>query len=86
MSAQEKLFNAGYDEVICFTDYGYDDALIGVDVNGRAVYDYSKMVEWLIVNEEFSDIEAVEWIDYNTIRSLPYVGDKAPIIVYPVEW
>lgn len=28
--------------------------------------------------------EATDWIEYNTIRSLPYVGDDAPIVVHPV--
>ena len=43
------------------------------------------MVEWLVENESFTELEAIEWIDYNTIRALPYVGDKAPIIMYPIE-
>jgi hypothetical protein len=35
--------------------------------------------------EEFTEEEAIEWIDYNTIRALPYMGEKAPIIMYPIE-
>ena len=30
---------------------------------------------------EFGYEEAIEWIEYNTIRALPYMGNKAPIIV-----
>ena len=33
-------------------------------------------------NIDLSD--AVEWIEYNTIRSLPYAGDKSPIIMYTI--
>lgn len=29
--------------------------------------------------------EAMEWIEYNTIRSLPYAGSSAPIIMYRIE-
>lgn len=29
--------------------------------------------------------EAMEWIDYNTIRSLPYAGSGAPIIIQRVD-
>lgn len=29
--------------------------------------------------------EAVEWISYNTVRSLPYVGPMAPVILYPLD-
>lgn len=34
--------------------------------------------------QDFSKIDAIEWIDYNTIRALPYMGEKAPIIMYPL--
>ena len=85
MNAEERLLNAGYRGVIYFTNYSYDDALIGVTDDDRAVYDYDKMVEWLMKTEGFSDMEAIEWIDYNTIRALPYAGDKAPIIMFPLE-
>lgn len=48
MNVGQRLFDAGYEDVIYFTDFGYDDAFIGVDANNRAVYDYSKMVDWLV--------------------------------------
>jgi len=84
MSAEERLLNNGYEGVVFFENFGYDDALIGVSHDDRAVYDYDKMVEWLVNNEGMTDTEAVEWIDYNTVRALGYAGDKAPIIVYPL--
>ena len=28
--------------------------------------------------------EAVDFIDYNTIRSLPYAGEGAPIVMYKI--
>ena len=33
----------------------------------------------------FTEEEAIDWISYNTIRSLSYMGDDAPIIMYPIE-
>ena len=60
----------------------YDDALIGVSEDGRAIYDYEKMVKWLMKTQDFSETDAIEWVDYNTIRALPYMGEKAPIIMY----
>lgn len=80
-----KISNAGYEDVLCFSNYSYDDALIGITEDGRAVYDYDKMVKWLIETQRFTEEEAVEWIDYNTLRALPYMGDKAPIITHPIE-
>ena len=85
MNAEERLLDAGYEGIIYLTNYSYDDALIGVSEDGRAVYDYDKMIEWLIKEEGWTAEDAMEWIDYNTIRALPYMGSGAPIIMYPIE-
>lgn len=84
MTAKEKLENAGYEDVVIFSDYSYDDALIGVTTNNQAVYDFDKMVEWLIAEHNFSETDAIEWIEYNTLRALPYMGSAAPIIIYSI--
>ena len=85
-SAEERLLDAGYENVKYLTNYSYDDALIGVSEDGRAIYDFEKMVDWLIEEADMSDDEAVEWIEYNTIRALPYMGSDAPIIMYPLAY
>lgn len=84
MTTHEKLIDAGYEDVLIFSDPGYDDALIGVTESNQAVYDFDKMVEWLVQNDGLSYEEAVEFIEYNTIRALPYFGERAPIIIYPI--
>lgn len=81
-SAEEKLLDNGYDGVTYLTDYSYDDALIGVTDKDCAVYDYELMVSWLVEHEGFSETEAIEWIDFNTIRALPYAGENGPVILY----
>lgn len=85
MNAEERLIDAGYDDVTYLVNYSYDDALIGVTEDGRAVYDFDKMVEWLMNEEDWSEEESIEWIEFNTLRALPYIGDKAPIVIYPLE-
>ena len=30
--------------------------------------------------------DAVEWLDYNTVRSVPYMGEFKPIIIHDIEW
>ena len=85
MNAEERILNAGYEDVVYLTNYSYDDALIGISEDNRAVYDYDKMVKWLMETEGFTEIDAIEWIDYNTIRALSYMGEKAPIIMFPIE-
>lgn len=84
MTAEEKILEAGYEDVTILASYSYDSALIGVTEDGRAVYDYEKMIDWLVETEGWTPEEAEDWINYNTIPALPYMGDKAPLIVYPL--
>ena len=72
-------------EIIVFQDPDYADAFIGVSSDYRAVYDYDKMAECLASEEGMSYEDAVEFIDYNTLRALPYMGENAPIVVFPLE-
>ena len=77
----------GYTNSLFYTDQSYDNSVICVDVNGKIVYDYDKMIEEFIDDNYPQDIiaeekkkdpnfdevtEAIEWIDYNTIRATPY--------------
>lgn len=80
---KEDLINNGYDEVMIFENPGFVEAFIGVSIDNRAVYDYEKMISCLMEEDEMTEEEAIEFIDYNTIRSLPYY-DNAPIIVRPI--
>lgn len=84
MTAIEKLLEAGYEDVIVLENFSYDDALIGVTLDNRAVYDYEKMIEWLQRTQGWSECEALEWVEYNTLRALPYAGPEAPIILFPI--
>lgn len=81
MTAQEILLDNGYEDTLVFENYSYDDALIGVSQDGRAIYDFDLMVEWLVKTQQMTEIDAIEWIEYNTIRALPYYPDH-PIILY----
>ena len=64
----------------------YYPAIVAFDEkSGRFIYDYQMLVEAFA--EGFKDSEepygeAIEWVDYNVIRSLPYYGDKAPFVLY----
>lgn len=83
-TAEEKLFENGYEDILILKNYSYDDALIGITEDNRAIYNFDKMVDWLIKTENLSQEEAIEWIEYNTIRALPYMGERAPVIMYPL--
>lgn len=82
---QKVLENLGYDDVVLFDNFDYADAFIGVTVDNRAVYDFEKMIESLQNQMTMTYEDAVEFIEFNTIRSLPYLGDKAPIILNRLE-
>lgn len=88
MTAEEKLLENGYEETIFLTDDSYDDALIGVSSDGRAIYDFDLMVKWLVDRDGMTDDEAIEWIEYNTERALPYAGEGAnnPLSVLGINW
>jgi len=54
-------------------------AIVRVD-NYRLVYSYSLIVDALMIYDSITESEAIEFIEYNTIRSLPYMGEYSPII------
>lgn len=68
-------------DAIVLDNHSYDNSIIGVTFDGRVIYDYDSMVEEFMMDEECTEEEAIEWIDYNTLRALPYIGGKAPIVV-----
>lgn len=79
---RDYVYEWGHENTLVFDNPDYDNAIIGVTHDGKAVYDYEEMVHCLINEEHMSDEEAMDFIDYNTIRSLPYAGEYAPVIVY----
>lgn len=84
MTLEEKLLDNGLDDTVYLTEQFYDKAAIGYSDTGCVIYDYDLLVEALM-NEGMSDIDAIEWVDYNILRATPYYGDKAPIIMYKFE-
>ena len=79
---RDAICEMGHEDAIIFCGPDYDDAVIGVTEDGRVVYDFDKMVECLQRDDGMTEEEAIEFIEYNTIRALPYAGATAPIIVY----
>lgn len=85
MSAIDKLADYGWEDAPIFINPDYEDAIIGVTHNGSVVYDYDKMVEYLMEKEGWSDIDSIDWIDYNVIRAIPYMGSNAPVIMFSID-
>ena len=77
------------DECMLFEDPAFDNSIIGISDDGmHVIYDYEKMVKEFIDDNNISDddgegiMDAVDFIDYNTIRALNYTdADNKPIVV-----
>lgn len=85
INPRDILCDHGYEESILFDRPDFDSAIIGVTEEGRVVYDFWKMVEQMQKDDGISAEEAIEFIEYNTIRALPYAGELAPIIMTRLE-
>jgi hypothetical protein len=70
------------DGALVFDNPAYDGSIIGQTFDGRAIYDIEKMADELSEDDGVSPEEAMDFIDYNAIRSLPYAGEKAPVVVH----
>ena len=70
------------DDALVFDNPSYDNSIIGQTFDGRAIYNIELMAEELSSDEGMSIEEAADFIGYNAIRSLPYAGEKAPVVVY----
>lgn len=78
MNLQEIIEN--YEELEILKADGFDDAVIGIELSsGRLVYDTDKMVHILMNDEEMTEEDALEYLDYNVINA--YVGEQTPIYI-----
>ena len=69
-----------------FDNPRYPNSIIGLTIDDRAIYDMEQMIVDLMEENKISYINALEFIEYNTIRALPYMGGDAPIILYTKEF
>ena len=82
---RDTLNEIGYENLIIFENPDYDSAIIGVSHDDRVVYSYNRMVKHLMDTDGMTYEDAMEFIDYNTIRAIPYFGSNAPIVVRDEE-
>ena len=79
------LCDNGYEDSIVLENPDFCNAIIGVSENGNVVYDYDKMVVQLMEEDKISYEDAADFISYNTINAIPYMGEKKPIIMYRID-
>ena len=76
----------GADDMIILEGDEFADGAVGISYDNHVVYYYQKLVESLSKHNNWTEEEAMEWLDYNTLRALPYLGEGAPIIMYGFEY
>lgn len=81
MDNRSKIVNAGFDKAVVLENPDYDEAIVGVTVEGNVVYDFRKMIEYLQENYGLNEEQAVDFIATNTMRVIPFAADRAPIII-----
>jgi hypothetical protein len=62
-----------------------DDAIIGVSTSDNIVYEFDKIIQILMERDGMTYEEAVEYIDHNIDRVLPYMSEGFPIIMKNIE-
>lgn len=82
---KEWLCDRDYEDTVVLENPDYLSAIVGVSDDGRLIYDYEKMAEHLMATDGMDYEEACEFIDFNTIGALPYMGEKRPIILTKME-
>lgn len=82
---RELIEDYEYEDVLIFSNPDYASAFIGVSDDNRAIYSYDKMIKHLMDKDSMTYIEAIEFIEFNTMRAMPYFGEKTPIIMYELD-
>lgn len=87
---RDALCEMGHDKAVIFDGPDYDEAIVGVTDEGQVIYNYNAMIQCLMKQDGCTREEAIEFIEYNTIRALEYwnlpdAREKPPIIMHPLE-
>lgn len=70
-----------YDGAVLFDNPSFDNSIIGISTNNNIIYDLTSMVDELAEDDNMSYEEALEFIDYNTLRTIPYINEGSKPIV-----
>lgn len=75
------LCEQGHDEAILFEAPDYVEAVVGVTIEGRVLYDYETMVDYHVEHDGMEYGDAADLVSYGAIRALSYMGENAPIVI-----
>lgn len=83
-SLKEWLIDQGYEDSILLENPSYRNAVVGVSEDGRVIYSARIILQDMMLDEGMTYEEAVDHFSYNLLRSLTYMGEKAPIIQHDI--
>lgn len=83
---REYLEAQGHEETLFFENPSFVKAITGITDSGQLIYDYELMIYAGMEEEGWTDEESIEWIEYNTLRTIPYMGSSHPIVSLPINW
>lgn len=84
---REYLEAQGHENTIFFENPSFVKAITGITDSEQLIYDYDLMIAAAMEEEGWTYDEAIDWIEYNTIRSIPYMGHThLPIVSLPINW
>jgi transcriptional regulator with XRE-family HTH domain len=82
---KEWLLKQGYENSIVLECPSYRNAVVGVSEEGRVIYSARIILQDMMIDEGMEYEDAVDHFSYNLLRSLPYMGEMAPIIQYDIS-
>ena len=72
-----------FDKIAFLDSEACSHAAIGLSTNHNIIYDYDKMVEGHMTYDNMTYEEAIDWIDYNTIRTVQHLAAR-PDTIEPI--
>jgi len=67
---------------VIFDDPSFDRSILGLSTDGNIIYSLNSMIQELMEDDDISYEEALDFIEYNTIRTLPYIdAENRPVIL-----
>ena len=78
MILKDYIEDLGIEEAVILD--GLDNCAIAFDIEtNKIIYDYDKIVDHFQENDGMDYEEAIEWVDYNVVRTCQYISNP-PII------
>ena len=75
-----------HEEAAIFNIPSYDNSIVGITDDGHIIYDYDKMVKEFMSENNVTMQEAIKFVEYNTLRTIPYIEEAVrPIIMFSSE-